>query len=749
MKTILKKSLALAVCVALCLTAFIGSLSVSASGTATAVISTATVPNGTTSTSLTVTISGSPNIAGARFDIVADATKATLGTPTVTSGASVEVSTPETGTTRFVVVADNVSTGLASIVVTLPYTNVTTTAGTYDVEFGELLEVAEVGETLMTVTPTDGSITVQAAHVHDFSGAWQSNANYHWKVCEADDTIGNQAAHTFGDWTTTVDPGCTTTGTKTRTCSVCGYVESDTVAATGHTPAEAVQENVVPATCNTAGSYDSVVYCSVCDAEISRTTGVVIPATGDHTAAEAVQENVVAATCGAAGSYDSVVYCSECGTEISRTTGNVIPATGEHTWGAYTSNADGHSRTCSVCSAVDAGEHDGDPCSVCGYTAPVVACTHVVGTVVDSTPATQESTGSLTYICSECNEEVTVDVAYTRFARANDVGLAAESETQLYFGVRLTDLVRVMSDGANSSGTWDNIIMRYDTTDKFGDVVRYDDLSKAETTIIGSREVRKFSYGVASIYMGNNVTGTVFVYCAANDTWYSGTQMTKSVKECAITMMSGAPTLFTDLLNYGAAAQINFNYNTSNLANEGINQSNATPGTASVLDQKVIASSSTAEYPATFASFGAEAESKVLMNVEFQFGKSYYADYVEQYNGLKVVVSYTNFAGDPVSQTFYNVAGYPNAEHTFAQIEGNNRRFGFQFSGLTAADLRQPVTFNLYTADDTKLTTDHVYSIQSFVYAQRTSGSASENLLNVLDAMMKFSDSAKAFLLAA
>ena len=37
-----------------------------------------------------------------------------------------------------------------------------------------------------------------------------------------------------------------------------------------HTPGTAVQENVVPATCSAAGSYDEVVYCSECNEELSR-----------------------------------------------------------------------------------------------------------------------------------------------------------------------------------------------------------------------------------------------------------------------------------------------------------------------------------------------------------------------------------------------------------------------------------------------------------------------------------------------
>ena len=42
-----------------------------------------------------------------------------------------------------------------------------------------------------------------------------------------------------------------------------------------HTPADAVRENEVAATCTTAGSYDEVVYCSVCHEKISSTSKVI------------------------------------------------------------------------------------------------------------------------------------------------------------------------------------------------------------------------------------------------------------------------------------------------------------------------------------------------------------------------------------------------------------------------------------------------------------------------------------------
>lgn len=50
-----------------------------------------------------------------------------------------------------------------------------------------------------------------------------------------------------------------------------------------------------------------------------------------HTPATAVVENKTDATCGAAGSYDSVVYCSVCSELLSKET-ITVPATGAHTW---------------------------------------------------------------------------------------------------------------------------------------------------------------------------------------------------------------------------------------------------------------------------------------------------------------------------------------------------------------------------------------------------------------------------------
>ena len=114
-------------------------------------------------------------------------------------------------------------------------------------------------------------------------------------------------------------PTCQEGGYTTYVCRACKEtVIGNLTGATGHTAGEAVEENRVEPTCTENGSYDSVVYCTVCENEISRET-VTIDAVG-HTAGEAVEENRVEPTCTEDGSYDSVVYCTVCESEISRET---------------------------------------------------------------------------------------------------------------------------------------------------------------------------------------------------------------------------------------------------------------------------------------------------------------------------------------------------------------------------------------------------------------------------------------------
>ncbi|MDO4381108.1 MAG: leucine-rich repeat protein [Clostridia bacterium] len=206
------------------------------------------------------------------------------------------------------------------------------------------------------------------------------------------------ADHTFGDWEIAKEATCTEKGELTRTCSVCKKTETAPIAAKKHTAGVPVKENEISATCKEEGSYDSVVYCSVCKAELNREKRTV-PKTDLHTPSEAVKENEVPATCKAEGSYDSVVYCSVCKTELSRKnvktdklahTEEILPAV---------------PATCT-----ETGLTEGKKCSVCGEILvsqnEVQMTAHTFGEWKITTPATCKNEGEKTRTCTVC-EKVT------------------------------------------------------------------------------------------------------------------------------------------------------------------------------------------------------------------------------------------------------------------------------------------------------------------------------------------------------
>ena len=80
-----------------------------------------------------------------------------------------------------------------------------------------------------------------------------------------------------------------------------------------------VQVDAKAPTCTEIG-WEAYEYCTAC----TYTTYVELPADPDaHTPLEAVKENEVAPKCNVAGSYDLVVYCDDCGAELDRDTKTV------------------------------------------------------------------------------------------------------------------------------------------------------------------------------------------------------------------------------------------------------------------------------------------------------------------------------------------------------------------------------------------------------------------------------------------
>ncbi|MDE7281482.1 MAG: hypothetical protein K2N36_07060 [Ruminiclostridium sp.] len=68
---------------------------------------------------------------------------------------------------------------------------------------------------------------------HSYSDTYKTSLTQHWKVCNQCDTAGTKSNHTWESKTTTAAT-CTAAGTKTSACTVCGYIKTESIAATGH-----------------------------------------------------------------------------------------------------------------------------------------------------------------------------------------------------------------------------------------------------------------------------------------------------------------------------------------------------------------------------------------------------------------------------------------------------------------------------------------------------------------------------------
>ena len=215
------------------------------------------------------------------------------------------------------------------------------------------------------------------------------------------------ASHTY--CTAIIAPTCTAVGYTTHTCSVCEHTyHSDTVDAKGHKADSVEFENIKMPTCTDAGSKDSVVFCSVCEVEISREEKE-IPALG-HT----YSNSVTKPTCTAVGFTTHT--CSVC----------------NHTYYSDTIAANGHTEA--VDAAIDAtcteaGKTEGKHCSVCNETIvaqeEIPALGHEFKDYIYNNDATTAADGTETAICTRgCGATDTRTAAGTKIATTPEKGTA-------------------------------------------------------------------------------------------------------------------------------------------------------------------------------------------------------------------------------------------------------------------------------------------------------------------------------------
>ena len=224
---------------------------------------------------------------------------------------------------------------------------------------------------------TDKTSVILAATGHSASD-WKSDNTDHWKEC----TVvgcgviieGSKAAHTAGEWIIDTPATATTSGSKHKECTVCGYtMATETIPATGggeHTHSYGSEWK------NDADNHWHE--CSCGDKKD----------TAAHTAGEWIIDTPATATSDGSKHKE----CTVCGYTMTTET---IPATGggehTHSYGSeWKNDADNHWHECS-----------------CGDKKDTAA--HTAGEWIIDTPATATSDGSKHKECTVCGYTMTTE----------------------------------------------------------------------------------------------------------------------------------------------------------------------------------------------------------------------------------------------------------------------------------------------------------------------------------------------------
>ncbi len=461
----------------------------------------------------------------------------------------------------------------------------------------------------------------------------------------------------------------------------------------------------------------------------------------DHTPAEAVKENVVDATCGADGSYDSVVKCAICSEEISRT--NItVPATGEHAY-LYTSNNDGtHVKDCTACENYDAATEsctlgEDNICDYCEYQ-PVTEpeCDHADAVSEVTTRPTKDTEGVRTFTC-ECGETWTkkIPVATLKTEAADGVtyrvgiNLALNSSIEIGFRARKAFIDDAVSYYA---------IFRNDVYDKNGNVVGETVLTKEQEDfsvgLDNNQRYDVFYDGLTAMEMGTVVTGDIYRELADGSFDYVTADYSIAYyASVSLGVVSDKfDTLLIDMLNYGAAVQTTYSYNLPNLVTDAYDIF------ANYADK---ASTTVGEYENVGSKVNNAGDNRIINSSIQLYLKSSIAVvsavrnldksvYAGDLTNVRAKCVYSNYAGGPYTEWI------PSSE--FEVIDG---MLYVVFEGLTTIDLDKAVTIEIYDGDT--LVSDTVtYSIASHLLNTSSSDTANYDLAVK---MVKFCAAADAY----
>lgn len=284
-------------------------------------------------------------------------------------------------------------------------------------------------------------------------------------------------------------------------------------------------------------------------------------------------------------------------------------------------------------------------------------CEHSYTNVVAKEP-THIAAGEMTYTCSNCGDTYTEVIPALFYGTNLDLGNSLNMNFYFYKGLvgpdGYVEIVRSFADGTTET------------------------LQKSLSEFGLNGDYYQITYpGLAAREMNDFVSVTVF------DKDGNRVSETKTDSICSYTRRALdnltdpiSRRLYVDMLNYGAAAQLNFGYDTENLANSILTEAEKTEGTQQV---DTLVNNYTRENQNYYGT-NFDLENEINLNLYVlasAIGENGYAE-----------ISYTNYRGEKISKTV-------------TEYVANGSYYMFTPDFVVAADGRCLLTIQFYKADGT------------------------------------------------
>ena len=242
-----------------------------------------------------------------------------------------------------------------------------------------------------------------------------------------------------------------------------------------------------------------------------------------------------------------------------------------------------------------------------------------------------------------------------------------------------------------------------------------------------------FSFNnIAAKEMGDEIRAVL--YAEKDDITYSSEVDEYSVKAYSFNRLRDSSDdnfkrLLVDMLNYGAAAQVYFGYNTENLVNADLTEEQKAYGTATAEMPELVSVERIKETPGSTAEFYGKSvvlENSVELKYYMRFDTGAPAD------SVKLVLTYTAADGRP-----YEVV-IPASEFVYSN---KYSAYSAKLTTIAAKDMSSKVTAEIFDGD-TLIGDVLEYSIESYAY-NRLIKSTDENFKTLVIEMMKYGKSAE------